>query len=259
MDKELLGLDLRNDRSGRAKHERLKDHLVGEIIAGRLKPGQALPSEHHFVETLGIARMTIRQAMGSLESDGLIHRVQGKGTFVAQDARRKLQHGQDIFALVAPDTSTVFYPALLSGFEAASAEKHHQTIVCNSGNDLSRQGDIVLQLIDREVGGVAIVPTTPLQTPAYQIRQLHKHGIPVVFCHRRVESVAAPLLAIPFREVGRLAGKALIERGHRHVAFFATHKSPVMREYEAGLQRCVASRRQPYIRRIGVLGGLHCT
>jgi GntR family transcriptional regulator, arabinose operon transcriptional repressor len=238
-------LDLQDNRSGRTKHERLKDYLVDEMTSGRLKPGQPLPSEHYLVETLGIARMTVRQAIGALETDGLIYRVQGKGAFVVHDARRKLQGGQDIFALVAPDTSTGFYPSLLAGFEATSSEKHHQTIICNSGNDVPRQGDIILQLIDREVGGVALVPTSIQPTPAYQVRQLQKHKIPLVFCHRRVEGVAAPLLAIPFREVGRMAGDALVEQGHRRVVFLTTHESPVTKAYEAGLNEALLADDSP--------------
>ena len=92
------------------------------MATGRLKPGQKLPSEHHLVRTLGMARTTIRQAMASLENDGLIRRVQGKGTFVEADARRKLHHGQDIFALVVPETLGGFYPSLLHGFEAAAGD-----------------------------------------------------------------------------------------------------------------------------------------
>jgi GntR family transcriptional regulator, arabinose operon transcriptional repressor len=239
-------LDLQDNRSGRTKHERLKDYLVDEMISGRLKPGQPLPSEHHLVETLGIARMTVRQAIGALATEGLIYRVQGKGAFVVHDARRKLHGGLDIFALVAPDTSTGFYPSLLAGFEAASAEKRHQTIICNSGNDVSRQGDIILQLIDKEVGGVALVPTTIPSTPAYQMRQLQKHGIPLVFCHRRVEGIAAPLLAIPFHEVGRMAGEALVERGHRRVVVYFSHSVQSTRLFEAGLNEALQADGSPF-------------
>jgi GntR family transcriptional regulator of arabinose operon len=185
---------------------------------------------------LGIARTTIRQAMASLERDGLIRRVQGKGTFVEDDVRRRLHHGQDIFALVVPETLGGFYPSLLHGFEAAAGDVHHQTIICNTDNDLGRQADIVLQLLDKEVGGVAIVPTSLPTTPAHQVRQLQKRGIPVVFCHRRVEGIAAPLLAIPFHEAGRIAGHALAEQGHRRVAYISSHQSPVTSVSIDGLQ-----------------------
>lgn len=225
-EKRLLSLDLRHDDGGHSKHRRLKDHLVGEMIAGRLKPGERIPSEHRLVRTLGVARTTVRQAMASLENDGLIRRVQGKGTFVDDDVRRKLNHGQDIYALVVPETRTGFYPSLLHGFDTMAANLQHQTMICNTGDSVDRQGNIILQLLDKEVGGVAIVPTAGLPTPAYQIRLLQQRGIPVVFCHRRVEGIAAPLLALPLREAGYLAGKVLAGRGHRRVALFSTNPSP---------------------------------
>lgn len=208
-----------DEPAGRAKHERLRDHVVNEMRVGGLMPGQVLPSERQMVEALGVAHMTIRQAMACLESEGLIRRVQGKGTFVENDVRRKLLRGQDIFALVTPEMRTGFYPSLIQGFETAASSVRHQTMICITGDDVVRQSDIILQLLDKEVGGVAIVPTIGQPTPSYQIRQLQTRGIPVVFCHRRAEGAAGPLLSIPIRDIGRIGGKALVEHGHRRVAF----------------------------------------
>ncbi len=237
-NERLLALDLghdRYDRSVQPKHERLRDHLIKEMVAGRLKPGQVLPSDRSLMETLGVARTTVRQAMASLENDGLIRRVQGKGTFVEDNARRKLKRGLDIFALVVLETRGGFYPSLLHGFEAAAGDIHHQTLICCTNGDVGRQADIILQLMDKKVGGVAINPTSKPLTPAHQIRQLQQHGIPVVFLHRRVEGVTAPLLSIPFYEVGHKAGKILAEHGHRRVAMFSSHWTPMDSVVENGL------------------------
>jgi GntR family transcriptional regulator, arabinose operon transcriptional repressor len=239
MEKQLLSLDLRHDSSGLSKHERLREHLVNEMISGRLKPGQSLPSERQFAEKLGVAYMTVRQTMASLENEGLIRRVPGKGTFVEDDARRKLRRGQDIFALVVPMTRAGFYPSLLHGFETAAGDINHQTLICSTNDDVARQADIILQLMDKNVGGVAINPTAPRPTPAYQIRQLQEHNIPTVFCHRRVEGVSAPLLALPYRSVGRTAGRALQERGHRRVVFFTWERSLGTTEYEEGFREAM--------------------
>lgn len=192
-------------------------------------------------ETLGLARLTIRQAMASLENDGLIRRVQGKGNFVEGNARRKLNRGQDIFALVVPVTRADFYPALLHGFETAASDLRHQTIVCSTEDNVERQADIIMQLLDMKVGGVAINPTSPRPTPAYQVRVLQEQGIPVVFCHRRVEGVTAPLLAIPFREAGRLAGKFLTDRGHRRLTFMATYQHTSGQQFADGLNEALLS------------------
>ena len=239
VEKKLFTIDLRHEASGRSKHERLRDHLVDHMLTGRLKPGQALPSQRRLVQTLGVAQTTIRQTMACLENEGLIRRVQGKGTFIETNVRRKLQRGQDIFALVVPATRGGFWPSLLQGFELAAGAVHHQAIICSTDNNVDRQASVMLQLLDKEVGGVTIVPTSPPETPAFQVRQLQKRKIPVVFCHRRVEGITAPLLAIPFREVGRLAGKALVERGHRRVAFFSSHQSAATQACEEGFRKAL--------------------
>ena len=51
------------------------------MVAGRLKPGELLPSENQLAKEMSITRVTVRHAMASLENDGLIRRIQGKGTF----------------------------------------------------------------------------------------------------------------------------------------------------------------------------------
>lgn len=221
--------------SGKPKYERLRQFLVEELLGGRLKPGDMLPTEQQLAETYAIARSTVRQALAALERDGLIQRIQGKGTFIHEQAQIQLKRELDVFALVLPETQSAFYPSLQRSFDEAAGLVHNQILVCQSNNNLDRQGNVILQLIDKDVAGVAIVPVTAPATPVYQIRQLQKAEIPVVFCHRRVEGIRAPLLAIPFHEVGRLAGKALLERGHRRVAFFASHPSESSRGYLEGL------------------------
>ncbi len=224
---QLLDIDLLHGRSTQPKHERLRRHLIKAILAGDLKAGDLLPSESVFVEQLGVARNTVRQAITSLEEEGLIRRVQGKGTFVESDVRSKLKHGQDIFALVVLETREGFYPSLLHGFESAAIDINYQALVCSTSNDVGRQADIFFQLLDKEVGGIALNPTSQPTTPAHQIRQLQKQGVPVVLLHRGVEGISAPLLSIPFPEVARIAGAALAERGHQRVALFDSQWTPL--------------------------------
>ncbi|MER7282094.1 GntR family transcriptional regulator [Dactylosporangium sp. NPDC000244] len=48
------------------------------------RPGDALPAEAVLAAEFGVARMTMRAALNALEADGLIERIQGRGTFVRQ-------------------------------------------------------------------------------------------------------------------------------------------------------------------------------
>ncbi|MCK2239269.1 MULTISPECIES: GntR family transcriptional regulator [unclassified Crossiella] len=52
-------------------------------LIDQLGPGAGLPSERELVQRLGVARMTLRQAMIELASEGRVFRKRGSGTFVA--------------------------------------------------------------------------------------------------------------------------------------------------------------------------------
>jgi GntR family transcriptional regulator len=62
----------------------LQEQLRNKIEAGELKPGTPLPSERDMSETYNISRMTVRQALNNLMNEGLLTRIKGKGTFVAE-------------------------------------------------------------------------------------------------------------------------------------------------------------------------------
>ena len=218
------------------KYEQLCTQLMEEVATGRLKPGDVLPPEPMIAAQLKVARNTVRQALAQLERNGLVRRVRGKGTFIHEDAASRLRSGLDAVALIVPEQSG-FYPLLMAGFEEAAGASRNQVIVVSTRNDLHRQGNAILQLIDKQIAGAAIVPVmSQPSTPAFQVRQLQKNNIPVVLCHRGVDGVRAPVLALSGHDIGRLAGEAMIRRGHRRIAFVSALRATMAEAYEAGLR-----------------------
>lgn len=62
----------------------LMQHVRQCIADGTWPVGYRLPAERELVEQFGIARNTLRKVMDDLESQGLITRHVGRGTFVAE-------------------------------------------------------------------------------------------------------------------------------------------------------------------------------
>jgi len=67
------------------KSQRLHEEL-GRVIADA-QPGERLPSEPELARRLQVSRATLREAMRTFETQGLIHRRQGSGTFVSHPSQ----------------------------------------------------------------------------------------------------------------------------------------------------------------------------
>jgi GntR family transcriptional regulator len=66
----------------------LETILRNKIVSGDYAPEAAMPSEDALAEEYHVSRITVRQALSSLEQDGLVLRRRGKGTFVSAEARQ---------------------------------------------------------------------------------------------------------------------------------------------------------------------------
>ena len=64
----------------------IKARLRQDILDKRLLPEQKLPSEAQLQVAFGVSRITIRQALAELQAEGLIHTINGKGSFVTRPA-----------------------------------------------------------------------------------------------------------------------------------------------------------------------------
>lgn len=60
----------------------LREVIRNKIEDGEYLPGMAIPSENDLADTYGISRMTVRNAIDVLVSEGVLKRVQGKGVYV---------------------------------------------------------------------------------------------------------------------------------------------------------------------------------
>ncbi|WP_342243717.1 histidine utilization repressor [Pseudomonas sp. OTU5201] len=65
-------------------YARVKQMISQQIQSGAWPPHYRVPSESELVNELGFSRMTINRALRELTAEGLLVRMQGVGTFVAE-------------------------------------------------------------------------------------------------------------------------------------------------------------------------------
>lgn len=222
------------------KWQKVRDYILSEVVAGNFGPGDAIPSENYICEQGGISRSTVRQAFHELENEGLLYRVKGKGTFLADLKTSKKSARNELFGLVIPTIRRSLYPSLTQGFDDSLSSDRYQTLICQTNNDVDRQGNIVLRLLHKGIDGIAMVPTTDNLTPAFHIQHLLDNNTPIVLCHRPVDDVEVPVLYWDRQEVGRMAGKILLEHHHKRIAYYGLYRYDVTEAHVKGLREILS-------------------
>ena len=73
-----------SNSSGKPIYEQIATQIKNEIIAGKLKEGDSLPSMRVLAKELRISVITTKRAYEELEREGFIISITGKGSFVAE-------------------------------------------------------------------------------------------------------------------------------------------------------------------------------
>jgi GntR family transcriptional repressor for pyruvate dehydrogenase complex len=108
------------------RSEEIRRQIEDAIRGGNFAPGERLPSERELVETFGVSRVSVREAIRSLEGLGLVRVHQGRGAFVT-DRRSGLgepmarwldRHRDEVLELLG-------VRGALDEYAAALAVEHH--------------------------------------------------------------------------------------------------------------------------------------
>lgn len=89
-------------------YEKVKQAISEKIHRGEWRPHDRIPSEAELVAQFGFSRMTINRALRELTDEGMLVRLQGVGTFVAErkGSRRCLKCAASPMRLPPAVTST---------------------------------------------------------------------------------------------------------------------------------------------------------
>jgi GntR family transcriptional regulator len=102
-------------------HTQIREIIRRRVLEGTYAPHSQMPSESQMMEAFSVSRITIRQALGDLQKEGLIFKVPGKGSFVAKPkAFQNLSRLQGFGEAMGPSGYETFSQVLSTRQVAAS-------------------------------------------------------------------------------------------------------------------------------------------
>ncbi|WP_020663326.1 GntR family transcriptional regulator [Amycolatopsis benzoatilytica] len=111
-------------RSGVPAFRQVAADLREKIAAGRYAPGDQLPSEREMVETYGVSRPTVRDAVDMLRAEGLVTSEHGRGVFVRPPASiQRIARSRLSRAARAKNRGAFLADAAARGFTPSSSVK----------------------------------------------------------------------------------------------------------------------------------------
>ncbi|GAA1915647.1 GntR family transcriptional regulator [Nocardioides hwasunensis] len=245
-------------------HAQVERSLRDRLGSRDLRPGDLFPSEAALQQEFDVSRSVVRQALASLESEGLIHKVRGRGSVVAEHRevhRDVLRSGLRLESDGGGEVST-----RVDAYDVVPRPDHLASIT----------GEQVLQLGRvRSVGGVVLsyirtwlpvdvaeaIGETDLEDASLHQLLADRLGRHVVGGHNQVRAVpataalaerlgvpvGAPLLLLEGRSVDR-DGAALEEFSTWHrgdlAAFDVEAVPPSARDGDGRLERLARTARE---------------
>jgi GntR family transcriptional regulator of arabinose operon len=216
------------------KYRQILEKIKGDILTGRYKPGEKLPSEAALVKKFQTSRITVGRALRELRQLGLIERRAGSGSYVGTPS----DDGGLLFGLLIPNLSdTEIFGPICQGMSEAPQIRKNALLWGNITPDQETKDEqaweLCQQYIAKRVAGVFFAPlerTAASEQTNHQILStLERARIPVVLLDRCVlpypRRSAHDLVSIDHRRAGYMITEHLIMLGCHRLGFVAYSKS----------------------------------
>ena len=214
-------------------YQKIVTDILAQIQAGDLKPGDQVPTELEISKQYNVSRITSKRALTELENKQLIERIQGRGSFVAEQQ----QPHSNVILFILPFPNN---PGLGDYAQGISR------FIANTSYTVQIQTNAYLSQLDAKklssmYAGLLLYPeagTSHLDI----LYTLYLEKFPVVVLDKKIESIPFPFITSDNMQGGYLATQHLINHGHKKIIFYTTQnleRSSTIRERYLGFLKAI--------------------
>jgi len=213
-----ISVTSRNEH-GIPKYCQIRQFIVEEEIEKkRLKAGDGIPSENELSRKFNVSKNTVVKALNDLVKDGVLYRVQGKGTFVSQISKKATTN----IGVLVYHVDNPFYSGIVKSIDERAHSKGFHTLLGNTLGDKQIERTYIREFAGgNKIDGLILCPVTP-PTDDF-IMTLKQMGMPFVFLYPQTLVEDVNCINADDEKGAYEATMHLVRLGHRRIAFLGSN------------------------------------
>lgn len=227
MKDSFLTLKLNKTENAASLHYQLTTYFREHILSGRFPEGMRLPTEFELATEHQISRDTIRRALSQLVEEGLLERVQGRGTFVksvpARPASKAPLNFEKRAAIILnrPPTAQLNMDILIAVEQALKLGNYHVSFTYAEEDQAQLARDIDRFLADHVKGFIIF----PVSDTSYDeaIWRLQNEHFPLVLIDRYYPDLDTDYVGPDNVGGAYRVTEHLLILGHKRIGFWHSH------------------------------------
>lgn len=235
--------------------KQLKSTLLGRIE--NAAPDTKLNSVRALRDEFSVSQATVDKTLYELEQEGLIYKVQGKGTFVAD--RKKLETvRKGTIALVIPQINfSKFFANIAQGVEDEAFKLGYQMIVCSSYENISREKEYLKRLLRNNTEGIIYASSSSEPDEYLHLDEIASQ-MPLTVIDVALKNINCDYVTTDDDTGAYDAISHFIRNGHKKIAVITTLKDiSTMRKRLDGYKRALAENGIPFDEQL-IIDSPHC-
>lgn len=229
------------------KYEQLKERLKKELSSGKYLPGGRFYSQNELARYYGISFLTAREAISALVQEGLLTRIHGKGTFLADymqfgNSRNVgiVIHSSELYAFsffneinrgISLALKNTDYHSLLLPFDEAKLSGKQKQ---------ARENQFLVSLAKKKrIAGFLV---TASQVNEQELLNLQTHGIPFVMLNCFYPERDFSFVCGDYLKSSYFLTRHLIRLGHKEIIYlggFVAEQYPIEKIRLAGYKKAL--------------------
>lgn len=197
-------------------YQQISDDLKQKIVTKTFKSGDQLPTEKELSETYSVSRITAKRALTELEQLGLVSRTRGKGTFVQELNKNHTKLLKRVLFIIPFEGMSFgdFTQGLVPALKVENTTvfiTYASYLKENTADDIKENFDGLIYY--------------PMYTEDYLdiLLELSLQNFPVVLLDKQIYDLGFPCVSSYNFNGGEQAAQALLNLGHKRIAFVASN------------------------------------